>query len=469
MKLIYIIVLQYILHQFCIMIDRNALLKKYDLPVPRYTSYPTVPLWQPDTLGSDIWISEVNKAFASFNTKEVSIYIHLPFCEKLCTYCGCNKKITHNHKVEDPYIQAVLKEWNMYLNWLGDTPVITEIHLGGGTPTFFSPDNLKSLIQGITSKATLASDFQFSVEVHPVVTSYAHLQTLASLGFTRLSVGIQDFDPDVQRLINRPQSFEQTRDVIDFAKMVGFTSISADLIYGLPKQTQDSVTRTMEAVRLLRPDRISFYSYAHVPWKSPGQRLYDETDLPVGEYKRTLYEIGRDCLESYGYKELGMDHFALPDDALFQAAHHHNLHRNFMGYTTAPSEILIGLGASAISDIGSAFQQNEKDYKLYQQALNHGLQPYYTGHLLTPEDQKIRMQIQSLMCNLFVGHITDSLPIDQLEELKIMEAEGLIEIIDHSLYVKPEGKMFLRNIAAVLDVRLRRKTISLQPMFSKSV
>jgi oxygen-independent coproporphyrinogen III oxidase len=449
--------------------DRNALLNKYDLPVPRYTSYPTVPLWQPNTLGADIWISEVRKAFSSLNTKEVSIYIHLPFCEKLCTYCGCNKKITNNHKVEDPYIQAVLTEWNMYLNWLGDTPIITEIHLGGGTPTFFSPENLKVLIQGIIEKADLAPNFQFSVEVHPVVTSHAHLETLASLGFSRLSVGIQDFDPEVQRLINRPQSFEQTRDVITYAKQVGFTSISADLIYGLPKQTRASVTNTMESVKLLRPDRISFYSYAHVPWKSPGQRLYDESDLPTGEDKRALYETGRDCLESFGYKELGMDHFALPEDALFQAAHDQSLHRNFMGYTTAPSEILIGLGASAISDIGSAFQQNEKDIKRYQQALSDGSQPYYTGHLLTHEDQKVRKQIQSLMCNLSVEHIMDSLDEDQLKELDIMETEGLLELKDHCLHVKPEGKMFLRNIAAVLDLRLRRKTHTHQPMFSKSV
>jgi oxygen-independent coproporphyrinogen III oxidase len=449
--------------------DRNALLNKYDLPVPRYTSYPTVPLWQPDTLGSDIWISEVGKAFNSLNTKEISIYIHLPFCEKLCTYCGCNKKITNNHKVEDPYIEAVLSEWNMYLKWLGDTPIITEIHLGGGTPTFFSPDNLKVLIQGIIEKADLAPNFQFSVEVHPVVTSHAHLETLASLGFSRLSVGIQDFDPEVQRLINRPQSFEQTRDVITYAKQVGFTSISADLIYGLPKQTRASVTNTMEFVKLLRPDRISFYSYAHVPWKSPGQRLYDESDLPTGEDKRALYETGRDCLESFGYKELGMDHFALPEDALFQAAHKKALHRNFMGYTTAPSEILIGLGASAISDIGSAFQQNEKDIKRYQQALSEGLQPYFTGHLLSLEDKRIRKQIQSLMCNLAVEYITDSLGEDQLSELRIMEGEGLLELKDQGIWVKPEGKMFLRNIAAVLDLRLRRKTQTHQPMFSKSV
>lgn len=451
------------------MMNSNTLLKKYDLPVPRYTSYPTVPLWQNDLIGAEVWKQQVQIAFKNLNTTDVSIYIHLPFCEKLCTYCGCNKKITNNHSVEEPYIQAVIAEWNLYRNWLGDIPSITEIHLGGGTPTFFSPDNLLKLIHGITQNVRLSPNFQFSVEVHPVVTSKQHINSLAYLGFSRLSVGIQDFDPEVQRLINRIQSFEQTEEVIDYARKAGFQSISVDLIYGLPGQTINSVHNTMNYVQRLRPDRISFYSYAHVPWKSPGQRLYDESHLPKGVVKRGLYETGRKALESFGYKELGMDHFALPQDALFQAADNHTLHRNFMGYTTAPSEILIGLGASAISDVGSAFQQNEKDIKAYQATVLNGKQPYHTGHLLTNQDLLIRKQIQNLMCNLVVEDVMDTIDDNQRYELQTMESEGLISLANNRISVLPAGKMYLRNIAAVLDVRLRAKTQSSQPMFSQSV
>ena len=451
------------------MMDSNALLQKYDLPIPRYTSYPTVPLWQNDLLGAKVWKQQVQIAFKKLNTTDVSLYIHLPFCEKLCTYCGCNKKITNNHSVEEPYIQAVIAEWNLYRNWLGDIPSISVIHLGGGTPTFFSPDNLLHLIREITQNVKLSPNFQFSVEVHPVVTSPQHIDALASLGFSRLSVGIQDFDTEVQRLINRIQSFEQTEKVIDYARKAGFQSISVDLIYGLPGQTLSSVLNTMNYVQRLRPDRISFYSYAHVPWKSLGQRLYDESHLPNGEMKRGLYEAGRKALESFGYKELGMDHFALPQDALFQAAENHTLHRNFMGYTTAPSEIRIGLGASAISDIGSAFQQNEKDIKAYQASVLDGRQPYHTGHLLTDQDLRIRKQIQNLMCSLIVKDVMDRLDANQRYELQTMESEGLISLADNRISVMPAGKMYLRNIAAVLDVRLRATAQTCQPMFSQSV
>ncbi|HRD40356.1 MAG TPA: radical SAM protein, partial [Bacteroidia bacterium] len=270
------------------------LISKYNIPVPRYTSYPTVPFWDKSP-SLEEWKDLVKDCFNSTNSKDgISLYIHLPFCESLCTYCACNTRITVNHKVEEPYINTVLKEWDLYLELFNEKPLIREIHLGGGTPTFFTAENLKKLIQGILDKSNVALNAEFSFEAHPANTTIGHLITLYQLGFKRISFGIQDFDDKVQDAINRYQSFEEVKAIVDQCRAVGYTSVNFDLVYGLPFQTYASMQDTVEKVIALKPDRIAFYSYAHVPWIKPGQRKFTEKDLPVDDDKRKLYELGKE-------------------------------------------------------------------------------------------------------------------------------------------------------------------------------
>src|SRR6185312_7041427 len=284
------------------------LIKKYNVQAPRYTSYPTVPYWE-NNLSPGQWEKEVKKSFDKTNATEgISLYIHLPFCQSLCTYCGCTTRITVNHAVEKTYINAVLKEWGMYLDLFQNKPRIREIHLGGGTPTFFSPAHLKELLDGILLKVEVCKNAEFSFEGHPNNTTYEHLKTLHELGFTRLSLGIQDFDIKVQQIVNRVQPFENVEKVTKQARDIGYKSINFDLIYGLPLQKKSSVIDTINKVSVLKPDRIALYSYAHVPWIKPRQRKFTEKDLPEDEEKRELYETGRTMLEKEGYVEIGMDH-----------------------------------------------------------------------------------------------------------------------------------------------------------------
>ncbi len=283
------------------------LIQKYNRPVPRYTSYPTVPFWQ-DEIDVLQWQEQFTQQFSIKNSASgISLYIQLPFCESLCTYCGCNKKITRNHDVEEEYLQAIEKEWKQYRKLMDQTPVLREIHLGGGTPTFFSALNLKRLINTLTKNAIVHPYYQFSIEGHPNNTTRQQLNTLFSLGFRRISYGVQDLDPKVQLAINRVQPFENVQRATDEARAAGFTSVNFDLIYGLPFQTPQSIQSTIAQVLKLRPERIAFYSYAHVPWTSRVQRLFDEKDLPAAGEKLKLYLVGKNLLLENGYKDVGMD------------------------------------------------------------------------------------------------------------------------------------------------------------------
>src|SRR5687767_1444135 len=265
------------------------LIRKYNQPVPRYTSYPTVPVWH-EQLDAAEWQQAFRQRFDEQNhTSGVSLYVHLPFCESLCTYCGCNKKITTNHKVEDEYLLAIEKEWKLYRRLMNQTPVIREIHLGGGTPTFFSPANLKRLLNALLKNSIIHPKHEFSIEGHPNNTTKEHLQLLYSMGFRRISYGVQDMDPEVQRIINRIQPIENVRLATENARAAGFTSVNFDLIYGLPLQSIQSIEKTIQQTIELKPDRIAFYSYAHVPWTSKAQRLFNETHLPGAEEKIQLY------------------------------------------------------------------------------------------------------------------------------------------------------------------------------------
>lgn len=451
--------------------DILPLLHKYDVPLPRYTSYPTVPYWNSDSFSVPVWLDSVRSLFNDENG-EICIYIHLPFCEDLCTYCACNKRITKNHKVETPYLKSVLKEWEMYRSLFPTRPVIREIHLGGGTPTFFSPQNLLELINGITEGCDIAESHEFSIEVHPNNTTLEHLKVLRSVGFNRISVGVQDFDPTVQYIIHRQQSFEQTKRVIDWARQLGYESVNVDLIYGLPKQTLESITSTINYVNLLKPDRIAFYSYAHVPWKSKGQRRYTDDDVPKADLKLDMYNLGNSLLTAAGFESIGMDHFALPTDKLMIAFESGKLHRNFMGYTTTNHKLVIGLGASSISDTWSSFAQNEKSVEEYQLKVDAGQFPIVNGHHLSELDLIIREHILNLMCNgktTFKSGMPDEEIKDQaFEKWKSFEDDDLLIMSGDTIEVTPKGRLFVRNISAVLDQYLQSETRE-SGLFSKAI
>jgi oxygen-independent coproporphyrinogen-3 oxidase len=437
----------------------KALIRKYNVPGPRYTSYPTVPYWDETPPTEEQWKSKVKASYQNSREDGLSIYIHLPYCESLCTYCGCNTRITVNHKVEEPYINTLLKEWQMYLDVLGETPLIKEIHLGGGTPTFFSPENLRRLIKTIVDSGTVGPDTEMGFEAHPNNTTAEHMQALYEMGFRRISLGIQDFDPEVQKVVNRMQSFEKVQEVTEMARKIGYTSVNFDLIYGLPKQTAETVADTIEKTLQLMPDRIAFYSYAHVPWMKPAQKKFEEY-LPTNEVKRHLYELGKELLEKNGYAEIGMDHFALKTDSLYLASKGGKLHRNFMGYSTTSTRLLVGLGASSISDTWTAFGQNIKSVEPYMARVNEGHLPIYRGHLLTEEDLIVRQHILNIMCRSHTRWNKEDAASEVLnmarERLKGMAEDQLVQLNGDSIGVYEHGKPFIRNVCMALDARMWR-------------
>jgi oxygen-independent coproporphyrinogen-3 oxidase len=409
------------------------------------------------------WKSSLQKSFNESNGSEgLSLYLHLPFCESLCTFCGCHKRITKRHEVEMPYIKALLKEWSLYRALLGGKPKIKELHLGGGTPTFFSAENLKFLITELLKVSDLAEDYEFSFEGHPNNTTKSHLQTLFDLGFRRVSFGVQDYNLEIQKAINRVQPFENVKYVTDLAREIGYTSVGHDIIFGLPLQTESDVIETISKTKLLLPDRIAFYSYAHVPWiKGNGQRGYKDSDLPSGETKRQQYETGKRLLKQAGYVEIGMDHFALKTDTLYQAMTNETLHRNFMGYTASKTQAMIGLGVSSISDSWYGFAQNVKSIEDYYHLVEEGIIPVYRGHILNTEDLIIRKHILNLMCNFKTSWLEHSMLFEELPEvlikLKEFEQDGLVEFERKQVRVTEKGKPFIRNICMAFDLLLQRK------------
>ncbi|SDK69573.1 oxygen-independent coproporphyrinogen-3 oxidase [Salinimicrobium catena] len=452
----------------------NFLINKYNVAGPRYTSYPTVPYWDQGNFSIEEYKKTLKRSFLESNESEgISLYFHLPFCESLCTFCGCNKRITKRHEVESPYIAAVLEEWDLYLELLEDRPVIREIHLGGGTPTFFSAENLKLLLNGIFEKAIKAEEFDFSFEGHPNNTKKEHLQALYELGFDRVSYGVQDYNLVVQQAIHRFQPFVNVKNATEQAREIGYTSVGHDIIFGLPFQTVEHIKSTIEKTKELMPDRIAFYSYAHVPWiKGNGQRGFKEEDLPTADVKREMYETGKRMLAEAGYVEIGMDHFALKTDSLYRAVENKKMHRNFMGYTSSKTKVMIGLGVSAISDSWTGFAQNVKTIEEYYEILEKGELPLYRGHILTEEDEKLRRHILNLMCNLETSWSDEKdhfpeLP-DVLIRLKEMEADGLITFENEKLTIKEEGRPFVRNVCMAFDLLLQRSKPETQ-LFSMTV
>ncbi|WP_134088282.1 oxygen-independent coproporphyrinogen III oxidase [Olivibacter sp. XZL3] len=442
-------------------------IKKYNIAAPRYTSYPTVPHWDTASWTTGAWISAVQSA-ALESAGEVSLYIHLPYCERLCTYCGCNTRITKNHRVELPYIESVISEWRLYLEKLNIKPKIVDLHLGGGTPTFFSPENLDYLIKSILQEASVGEDTTFSFEAHPANTTREHLEVLFALGFRRLSLGIQDFDSEVQRIINRKQSPDDVIRVMQEARHIGYTSINFDLIYGLPKQTLGGIRDTIQQAIAMHPDRIAFYSYAHVPWIKPGQRLYTENDLPSDEAKLAFYYAGKEMIINAGYLDIGMDHFAFPTDSLALAATEGKLHRNFMGYTDIKPSLLLGLGVSSISDAGAAYAQNVKSVEEYRALLSKGEFPLFKGHIQTASDIDVKKQILHIMCDGKLPLSEFQLPTEVLKRLEPLIADGFVLLEPHRLRVTALGRSFLRIICMAFDERYHANEVD-RPLFSKAV
>jgi oxygen-independent coproporphyrinogen III oxidase len=450
-----------------------SLIRKYNQAVPRYTSYPTVPFWKNEISLGD-WQKRFSEQFrVNSGAEGISIYVHLPFCESLCTYCGCNKKITRDHSVENKYLDAIETEWQLYTELMNERPVIRELHLGGGTPTFFSSANLERLLKILFNDSTLHTTHEFSIEGHPNNTTIDHLKTLYSLGFRRISYGVQDLDPEVQRIINRIQPFENVERATNDAREVGFSSVNFDLIYGLPKQTLQSIRNTINQVIQLKPERIAFYSYAHVPWTSRVQRLFNESDLPNPEEKIQLYLTGKEMLMANGYYDVGMDHFSLPDDDLYTAKQSGRLHRNFMGYTPQNTGMLLGLGVSAISDLGNAFAQNDKTLHNYYEAMNADKLAVKRGFFLNEEDKAFRKYILDIACRgqtQFQDKHLSLIKEFSFPKLQAMFADGLVEYDEKGLQLTSMGHYFIRNVCSAFDLHLLRNQLILeQQTFSRAI
>ena len=424
---------------------------KYNRPSPRYTCYPGVAHWgePPSEAG---WLRHLDAGLGTDAAQcGIALYVHIPFCQALCTFCGCNIRVARNHSLATPYVPRLLRELDLYRERLGRANFrLGTLHLGGGTPTFLPAAELDLLLDGLLQRLEILPAATLTVEVDPRVTTREQLLVLRRHGFNRISIGVQDFDPRVLDIVNRPQEEAQVRATVDNARALGFSSVSFDLIYGLPLQTTDSIETTMDAVERLRPDQICFYPYAPVPWIKPSQRQFTEADLPERDVRQQLLLAGRRRMGAAGFVEIGMDQYTLAGDRLALAAANGTLARNFMGYG-APGIPLIGLGSSAMGDAGSAFAQNEKNLLRYEARMDRGELPIQRGHVLNAEDLQLRRIISDIVTR-FEANLPPQVPHADLHEL---QQDGLIELHGAGLRVTALGRPFLRNICMAFDARSR--------------
>ena len=437
------------------------LLTRFDVSGPRYTSYPTADRFV-DAFGEDEYVLALQQRRQSSVGKAMplSVYVHIPFCESLCYYCACNKIITKHHDRADVYLRYLNREIELHTAHCGVGQMVSQIHLGGGTPTFLSDEGLRDLMGMLRSHFTLVPGGEYSIEVDPRTVDADRLALLHELGFNRLSFGVQDFDPEVQKAVHRIQPTEQVFALVASARAIGFDSINVDLIYGLPKQTPDSFDRTLAQVAELRPDRIALYAYAHLPERFKPQRRIVWADLPMASAKVSMLARSLEAFSAAGYVYVGMDHFALPDDALAIAKRQGRLHRNFQGYSTQPDCDLIALGVSAIGRVGATYSQNAKTHDDYYDRLNQGHLPVVRGLALTRDDLVRRAVIMALMCQgeLLFEPIEQSWLIDfrtyfapELEQLTEMAGQGLVTLGPDGVEVTDMGWYFVRGIAMVFD------------------
>lgn len=430
--------------------NNRDLFEKYDTPVPRYTSYPAVPNWK-GNLTTSTWLTHLRQAMNQ-DPVSWSLYLHLPFCESLCTFCACNNIITRDHTKETRYLDAIHREWAMYLEGVPELEKkpIRQVHLGGGSPTFFNATNLKRLLEPIFSKIKVnPENFEGSVEVDPRRCTFEQLEALREIGFNRISLGVQDFDLEVQKNVNRIQPYEMVENCVRMSRELGYKSLNFDLIYGLPGQTEETILETAKKTVQLRPDRIALYSLAVVPWMKPAQNRFQKMQYETGYNKRKLFEVARDVFLKAGYISLGIDHFALPDDPIAISSVNKSMHRNFMGYTEYSTDVLLGLGMSAISETPNSFHQNLKTIDTYYGALEQGfVLPTAKGHILSTEDKMIQKHILELMTNYSSQFDHGSLNKDDFSD---MIAEDIIKIENDKLILTETGVPFTRHVCHRID------------------
>lgn len=445
----------------------SQLINKYNKSIPRYTSYPTAPEWS--SLDTNIWSEYINKL--NNNTQEISLYFHLPFCESQCYFCACNTVISPNRELLHPYLQALINEIKFVSGKLNKNIKIQQIHFGGGTPTYLDTNELKILLDNIFENFNIDSESpnnEFSIEIDPRVTNKAQLELLATYGFSRVSMGVQDFTPNVQQAINRIQSVEQVKSLCEISRELGYKSINFDLIYGLPLQTLDGFSKTLELVSELSPDRIALFNYAHLPSLMPFQKKYiKNSELPSSEEKINIFTHSINYLSNNHYKYIGLDHFAKETDELALAFDNKTLHRNFQGYALKGNLDMLALGISGISDFQGLYSQNTKNLNNYLEhySQNNITEPYIEkGYALSPDDIIRREIIKKILCegslDLNEYNIDFTQEIDDLQELI---TDNIVEITNNKLLVK--NYLFLRNIASVFDIYLRKN----KRQFSKSL
>lgn len=436
----------------------EELIRRYDVPGPRYTSYPTAPTWREDFGPDDL--AACLRTAAARPEEPLSLYVHVPFCQELCTYCGCNVVITRDRCKADTYLEHVAREIALCGELLGERRGLSQIHWGGGTPTFLSEEQIEALHRAVTGRFRVLPDAEVAIEIDPVVTSESQLRLLRALGFNRISMGVQDFDEQVQRTVNRIQSPAQTEERLRCARELGFSGVNFDLIYGLPHQTQASWARTLEQVIALRPDRLAIYSFAYVPEARPHQRRLPQAALPAPQEKLTMTLLSRRTLAQAGYRAIGMDHYALPSDELSRAQERRTLWRNFQGYTVKAAGDVVAFGVTGISDVGGAFAQSTRPLSRYYEAVAAGRLPTERGVLLSEDDRRRRALITQLMCNFWVDLGADGARRyeRELAQLRPMEADGLLRVTGAGggaqIEVLPLGQLFLRNVAMVFDAYL---------------
>ena len=457
-----------------LIIDAN-LIRQFDRPGPRYTSYPTADRFV-EAFGADAYRRALEERSIGTLARPLSLYVHLPFCSTICYYCACNKIITKDHGRSAKYLRYLGREMALVEATLGTRQRIDQLHWGGGTPTFLNQQELRDLMGGIRSHFVIDAQAECSIEVDPRSADPETVRVLAEIGFNRISVGVQDFDPAVQRAVNRIQTYEQTAALVEAARAAGFKSVNVDLIYGLPKQNTSSFHETINKVLTLNPDRIALYNYAHLPTVFKPQRRIDETEMPTAETRLELMLLAIRSLTLGGFRYIGMDHFAKPDDDLAVAQRLGTLHRNFQGYTTRPECDLVGLGISAIGAVGPAYAQNVKTLDEYYDVLDQGKFPVMRGIELNKDDLVRRAVIQALMCSfevslqaIEIGHLIDFKRYFALEmqELREYAQIGLVELDDQWITVTPRGRFLVRAICMIFDHHLR--TAQARARYSKVI